>query len=65
MSAETKQKATEKLAAISRKLGYPDVWKNIEAMEIGANSYVANVIQAYRFEFDRKSRQVGGARGSD
>ena len=34
MSEETKQKALMKLAAITRKLGYPDVWKNIERMEI-------------------------------
>ena len=60
MSEETKQKALMKLAAITRKLGYPDVWKNIEDMEIGPDSYALNVMRAHQFEFDRKMKQVGG-----
>ncbi len=60
MGDETKQKAVLKLQAISRKLGYPDIWKDIEKMEIGSDSYVLNVMRAHRFEFDRKIKQVGG-----
>ncbi len=60
MSDETKQKAILKLAAVSRKLGYPDVWKNIEKMEIGTDSYATNVMSAHLFEFDRKMKRVGG-----
>ena len=29
-------------------------------MEIDTSSYVANVMSAYRFEFDRKMKRVGG-----
>jgi putative endopeptidase len=60
MSEETKKKTIAKLAAVSRKLGYPDVWKDIEKMEIGNDSYAANIMCAHRFEFDRKMKQVGG-----
>ena len=60
MGVETKQKAIAKLAAVSRKLGYPDAWKDIEKMEIGADSYAANVMRAHRFEFDRKMKKIGG-----
>lgn len=60
MSDETKKKAVLKLAAVSRKLGYPDKWKDIEKMEIDPDSYAANVTGAYRFEFDRKMKRVGG-----
>ncbi len=60
MGDETKQKAIVKLTAISRKLGYPDKWKDIDKMEIGVDSYAANVMCAHRFEFDRKMKQVGG-----
>ena len=60
MGDETKQKAILKLAAVARKLGYPDAWKDIEKMEIGTDSYAANVLRAYRFEFDRKMKRVGG-----
>lgn len=60
MGAETKQKAILKLAAISRKLGYPDVWRDIGKMEIGTDSYAANTMSACRFEFDRKMKRIGG-----
>jgi putative endopeptidase len=60
MSEETKKKSLHKLAGVVRKLGYPDVWKDIEKMEIGTDAYASNVLRAYRFEFDRKMKRVGG-----
>ncbi|HVO28492.1 MAG TPA: M13 family metallopeptidase [Candidatus Paceibacterota bacterium] len=60
MGAETKRKAQEKLDAVSRKLGYPDVWKDMRALEVAADSYARNVMRACAFEFDRKMREVGG-----
>ena len=60
MGLDTKQKALAKLAAVTRKLGYPDTWKDIDAMVIGTDSYAANVMSAYRFEFDRKAKRIGG-----
>ncbi len=65
MGAETKRKAIEKLEAVSRKLGYPDVWRDMAALEIGAESYAENVMRATAFEFDRKMREVGGAVNRD
>ena len=46
MSDSTKQKALIKLAAIKKKVGYPDKWKDFSAMQIGTESYVQNVIKA-------------------
>ena len=46
MSDSTKQKALIKLAAIKKKIGYPDKWKDFSAMEISRESYVQNVINA-------------------
>jgi len=60
MSPETKAKAIEKLQGVSRKLGYPDVWKDMSALEVRDDSYAANVMRAHAFEFDRKMREVGG-----
>ncbi len=60
MSAETKAKAIEKLEGVSRKLGYPDVWKDMSALEVRDDSYAQNVMRAHAFEFDRKMREVGG-----
>ena len=59
MGPETKEKALAKLRAITRKLGYPDKWKDYSALEIGEDSYVQNYIRAYRFEFDRQIGKIG------
>ena len=60
MGKETKKKALEKLGTVSKKLGYPDVWKDYSALMIGRDSYVENAIRAQVFEFDRKMKEVGG-----
>jgi putative endopeptidase len=60
MSPETKAKAIEKLQGVSRKLGYPDVWKDMSTLVVAADSYAQNVMRAHAFEFDRKMHEVGG-----
>lgn len=59
MGAETKEKALAKLAAVTKKLGYPDKWRDLSALEIGEDSYVQNYLRAYGFEFDRQMKKVG------
>jgi putative endopeptidase len=51
MSDETKAKAHEKLAAINVKIGYPDKWRDYSGLEIKKDSYLDNVIRAWKFEF--------------
>lgn len=46
MSDSTKQKAYTKLAAMKKKVGYPDKWKDFSAMNIGTESYIQNSISA-------------------
>ena len=46
MSDSTKQKAYVKLAAMKKKVGYPEKWKDFSAMNIGTESYVQNSINA-------------------
>ncbi len=46
MGDSTKQKAYAKLAAMKKKVGYPDKWKDFSAMDIGRESYVQNLINA-------------------
>lgn len=43
MSQETKEKAYIKLAKITKKVGYPNKWKDFSAMQIGTASYVENI----------------------
>jgi len=46
MSDSTKQKAYAKLAAMKKKVGYPEKWKDFSSMEIGRESYLQNLISA-------------------
>ncbi|MGZ3950304.1 MAG: M13 family metallopeptidase [Flavisolibacter sp.] len=46
MTDSTKQKAYVKLAAMKKKVGYPDKWKDFSAMQIGRDSYLQNQINA-------------------
>lgn len=57
MSDTTKAKAQVKLAAITKKVGYPDTWKDYSALSIGRNSYCENMMNAARWRFqDRISK---------
>jgi len=46
MDEVTKQKAYVKLAAMKKKVGYPDKWKDFSQMQIGKVSYLENFINA-------------------
>ncbi|MBS7566965.1 M13 family metallopeptidase [Mucilaginibacter sp. Bleaf8] len=43
MGAETKQKATEKLNAFIKKIGYPDKWKKYDDVEIERGAFYKNL----------------------
>jgi putative endopeptidase len=51
MSPQTKAKAHAKLEAVTPKVGYPDHWKDTSALQIGRESYAANVMSASRWQF--------------
>lgn len=46
MSDSTKQKALSKLAHITKKVGYPDKWKDFSAMKIDRGPWVLNMQRA-------------------
>ncbi len=46
MSAATRAKAHEKLARMTKKVGYPDKWKDYSALIVGRNSYAENIRNA-------------------
>jgi putative endopeptidase len=59
MSDSTKQKALIKLAAIKKKVGYPDKWKDFSGMQIGTESYVQNVMNANMWWHDYYLNKLG------
>jgi predicted metalloendopeptidase len=59
MSAPTKVKAQQKLAAIRVKIGYPDAWRDYAKLNIQRQPYVLNVMETRRFEFQRRLANLG------
>jgi putative endopeptidase len=59
MSAATKAKAQEKLAALNAKVGYPDKWKDYAGVTIGRDSYLGDVVATARWNIDDNLSQVG------
>ncbi len=59
MSDATKAKAHEKLAAITKKVGYPDKWKDYSALSIGTASYCENMISAAHWAFNDNLSKFG------
>lgn len=59
MSDSTKQKAYTKLAAIKKKVGYPDKWKDFSKMEIGKESFAQNIMNANKWWHEYNMNKLG------
>jgi predicted metalloendopeptidase len=59
MSDDTKVQALTKLAAFNSKIGYPDEWRDYSKLDVGRQSYVANVRAANAFEMRRNLDKMG------
>ena len=59
MSADTRQKALEKLATFNPKVGYPDKWKDYSSVKISGESFWANLAAARRFNVDDDRSLIG------
>jgi putative endopeptidase len=59
MSDSTKEKALVKLAAIKKKIGFPDKWKDFSGMDISKESYLQNQMNADKWWYDFKINKLG------
>jgi putative endopeptidase len=59
MSNETKKKANEKLHAITRKIGYPDKFKDYKGLEISRESFFRNLMNSTKWNYDYVISQIG------
>ncbi len=60
MSAETKQKAIEKLSAFTIKIGYPDKWKDYSSLVIDSSkSYFENIVGASQWDLRDNLSRLG------
>lgn len=59
MSDSTKAKAYDKLAKITKKVGYPDKWKDFSAMKIDKSSFVENMQAANKWWHNYEINKLG------
>ena len=59
MSPETRSRSLEKLAAMQVKIGYPDQWRDLSGLDVGAYSFVENWMHAAAFDLARQVRRIG------
>jgi putative endopeptidase len=59
MSDATKQKALDKLHAFTPKIGYPVKWKTYEGLEISSGSFLQNLRNAGRWNYEDMVSQLG------
>jgi len=59
MSDSTKLKAKEKLAAITKKIGYPDHWKDYSNLSIDRDTYFENIVSASSAAYQRNLEKLG------
>lgn len=59
MSDVTKQKALTKLHSFTRKIGYPDKWKDYSKLAVGKDNYAQNVLNAFAFNYKYEVDKLG------
>ena len=59
MGDSTKEKALEKLHAITRKIGYPKKWDDYKGISIQPNTYLANLINTRQYAYNKMIDKLG------
>jgi putative endopeptidase len=59
MSAETKQRAVNKLHAVDKKVGYPERWKDYSTYAVDRHSFILNAMRGQIWQSDYENAKVG------
>ncbi len=59
MTPETRERALEKLAAFTPKVGYPSTWKDYSELEVDAADLIGNVRRTNAWEHERQIAKLG------
>ncbi|MGD8193606.1 M13 family metallopeptidase [Herbiconiux sp. P18] len=59
MSPATRERALEKLAKFTPKIGFPATWRDYSSLEIDPTDLIANVRATSEFEFQRELGKIG------
>ncbi|WP_426670616.1 M13 family metallopeptidase [Mucilaginibacter sp. McL0603] len=58
MGADTKKRALEKLAAFTKKIGYPDKWKKYDDVEISKDAFYKNEESIAKHDYNEELKKV-------
>jgi putative endopeptidase len=58
MSPQTKEKALEKLAKFTVKIGYPDKWKNYDDVEISKDAFYQNLQSIAKHNYNEQLKKI-------
>ena len=59
MTPATREKALEKLKAITNKIGYPDKWRDYSSVAVARDDAMGNSFRADQLEFQRQLNKIG------
>ena len=59
MSPATRKQALAKLGTFTRKIGYPDKWRDYSAYSVDRGPYALNQMRGSQFEFKRDLNKIG------
>ena len=59
MGAATKEKALDKLKRVTKKVGFPNKWKDFSAMTIDKGSFARNNLNANKWWFNYQANKLG------
>jgi putative endopeptidase len=59
MTDSTRQKALHKLSTITKKVGYPDKWKDFSSLEVNRGPYALNILRANKWWNDYYMNKLG------
>ncbi|MDB5140171.1 MAG: peptidase [Mucilaginibacter sp.] len=58
MSPDTKKHALEKLAAFTKKIGYPDKWKRYDDVVVNKDTYYANLVSVAKHDYKESIKKI-------
>jgi putative endopeptidase len=59
MGPDTKKRAIEKLNAFTKKIGYPDKWKNYDDVQISKDAFYNNLVSISKHDYKEMIKKVG------
>ncbi len=60
MSAETRERALDKLKSFTPKIGHPEQWRNYDSLQVSAEDLIGNVVASQEFELAYQMKKLAG-----